>query len=195
MPGFVVQIEGYEKAARALEALPLKLQRKVLRPAMRDGAKVIATAATREALTSFGSANPAPHLADTIRVRAGRGKRGEIRLVVTTGKRSELDIPELTKSGTPRGYYPTALEFGWTPGLNRRSELNRLADSLRASPGSRRIKRGSSAAAALRAAKRSLDARKVPGNPFMLRAFNASAAAAKEAIGQGIGNRIQEAVV
>lgn len=180
--GFDVSVLGVPETAARLRALPLKLQRKIIRPSMRDGAKVIATAAAAEArATLTKSASPPPHVADTIKVRAGKAKRrGDIRLIVVTGGRAELGIPDQTKAGQERGYYPTAIEYGWTPNVNRR----RLARLLRSEGRSRGV---------IDAIQNKLVRdKKVPGNPFMGRALDRSRDQAISAIAAGVSKRIED---
>lgn len=93
---FQIQITGRAQLEKAFNALPAAFQRKLLRPALREGAKVLRESVrhTAQALLST-SESPAPHVADTLRVKAmkrDRSARGRIGLIVITGRREELGI-------------------------------------------------------------------------------------------------------
>lgn len=103
MAGFDIKIEGHDALARAFKALPLKVQRKVLRPALRAGAKVARAAVAAQAPRS----DEAPHVADTLKIKAMKRKRGRIGLVVITAKRELLGIKD------PDAYYPAHIEYGY----------------------------------------------------------------------------------
>lgn len=105
-----IQVTGIDPLLAKLKALPTKVQRKVVSPAVREGTKVVA-AAVKEAVPVDADGHQlegGKHLRDTIKVRAVKGrKRGRINFKVMTGTRAELGIP-----ATEKGYYPAALEYG-----------------------------------------------------------------------------------
>ena len=105
-----IEVTGVEQLLKVLQQFPPKLQKQALRPAMRDGSKIVA-AKVREFVPVDADGHQHPggkHLRDTIKVRANPGrKRGVIEFRVMTGNREELGIP----ANDPT-YYPNALEFG-----------------------------------------------------------------------------------
>ena len=82
-----IRVEGWEVVAARLKALGPKLARKVIRQALRNGAKII----NAEAVANVDKDN-APEWQDTgnlkraIRVRAGKRRRGYITVKSTVGK-------------------------------------------------------------------------------------------------------------
>lgn len=177
MPTYTLEVLGMPEVERVLNALPAIIQGRVLRPALRDGAKVIRDAVVDEAPRFTG--NMARHFkvrAMKIRRRFGVGMR------VIAGTKDDLGIPERTKAGGPRGFYPIAIEYGWHPGLR---------------PGTRKItftrartSRYGAAGTTATIYKRLTDAeygtKKVQPNPFMLRAFQGAREAALEAVKAGL---------
>ncbi len=162
MAGFEVQVLGTEDLRAALAGLPAKMLGKVMRPALRAGAKVVMAAAVAEAPVASGA------LAANFHVRAARKpKRGTVGVRVATGTKAELGIPETTKDGHPRGYYPTAQQFGWRPG-NR--------------PGTAKIKGRDGGDVFKRLTDAEFGTARVPANPFMTRAFDRSKDAAVAAV-------------
>ena len=107
---FQIDIVGLPAVQRAFDVLPFAIQRKVLKPALESGAHFLMSALRSAAPVDTGA------LRDHLRVRAlrMRSKYG-IGFMVLTGKRSELGIPERTVRGSPRGYYPASIEYGWHP--------------------------------------------------------------------------------
>lgn len=108
-----IVVTGVDEVAARLHALPTKLQRKVLRPVMREEAKTVLEEAKKLVpVDADGHQLPGgKHLRDTLKVRvAPRRKRkggGEVSMRIMTGTRAELGIPS-----TEKGYYPFALEYG-----------------------------------------------------------------------------------
>lgn len=105
-----IHIAGIDPLLAKLSALPTKVQGKVVRPAAREGTKMVAEA-VKEMVPVDADGHQlegGKHLRDTIKVRAVKGrKRGRIAFKVMTGTRQELGIPAGEK-----GYYPAALEYG-----------------------------------------------------------------------------------
>jgi hypothetical protein len=95
-----IELKGQEALAAIFNALPDKIQKKAIRPALRAGAKVIREVWREEIQRSLSNSDsPAPHLADTLHVKAmrrDRSKSGRIGYVVITGRRSELGIRDAT---------------------------------------------------------------------------------------------------
>lgn len=112
-PSFTISVEGRKELERTFNALPVALQRKALRPALRDAAKVVREEVVHAAQSMLGKTNPMPpHVADHIKVRAmkrDRSKRGRLGMVVMAGKRALLGIKGST-------YYPAHVEFGHMAG-------------------------------------------------------------------------------
>ena len=98
-----IDLEGYDALTKAFNALPLKLQSRFLRPALRDGAKVMLKAVQRNAPRS----DEAPHMDATLKIKAMKRKRGRVGFVVITGRRDALGIK---KKDT---YYPAHIEYGY----------------------------------------------------------------------------------
>lgn len=169
----VIEVIGAAELRSALAVLPQKLLGQVMRPALRAAAKVMADGVRHEIQATFDpEGGPGPgHLADTIRVRAQKRKRGSVGMVVLTGTKAELGIPERTRSGDPRGYYPTSLQYGWR--WSRKS----LARYRRARKRSGTDLGGLSAVAAAE-----FGTKTIPANPFMTRAFSRSKPAALQVI-------------
>ena len=182
-----ITVIGEEELQKAFGVLPVKLRNRIMRPSLRRGAYVVAEAMeaeARAALTKSGS--PAPHLAEFFHVRARKTRRvGSVGIVIWTGRKSELEIPETTKDGQPRGYYPTAIEYGWRP--SRRGTA-RKRQKLRATLKKHGTDRGGITAATF--AQLELGSRAVPANPFMHRAIDASKTAAFDAIAAEAAERL-----
>lgn len=110
MPRFNIELLGDKELSRRLQALPEKLERKVLRQALRAGANVALPAARQSAPVRSG------RLQRSIRVRALRRRRGQLGVAVQTGRRTQLGIPP-----GARYYYPAAQELGFhVRGTSRR---------------------------------------------------------------------------
>lgn len=108
---FRVSIDGDRKTQRAFDQLKKGAQGKVLRPALRAGAKVVKEAAQARAPKLSGT------MARTMQVRAKRMSRKRVRvehggikpiaIAARTAPRAKLNIDP----GDPY-YYPSAVEFG-----------------------------------------------------------------------------------
>ncbi len=105
-----IEVTGVDPLLKVIQQFPRKLQNKALRPAVRDGAKLVLQKA-KEFVPVDADGHQLPggkHLRDTLKVRANPGrKRGTIEFRVFTGTRQELGIP-----ADEKGYYPFALEYG-----------------------------------------------------------------------------------
>ena len=105
-----IEVTGLDPLLRKLSSLPTRVQGKVVRPAARDGTKIVAEEVKRLVPVDADGhqLDGGQHLRKTIKVRAVKGRRrGSINYKVMTGTREELGIPAGEK-----GYYPAALEYG-----------------------------------------------------------------------------------
>ena len=103
-----VRITGAKELLRKLNALPGRVANKLVRRALRAGAKPIvdeANATAPSQVAPYGGQSPTVRLKGTFRVRAG--KRNRLEVIVTTPKRSALGI-----SGDDQFYYPALIEYG-----------------------------------------------------------------------------------
>lgn len=100
--GIDISILGDKELAAKLNALPLAVQRKIVRKAMRPAAKPV--------LASVKAATPVDRgvLRRKLKLRALRRSRRVQGLMIPLPTRDELGITD-----GARGYYPTALEYGW----------------------------------------------------------------------------------
>lgn len=108
---FGFSFEGDRKAQRAFDKLKKGVQAKVLRPALREGAKIVKTAAQARAPKLTGT------MARTMQVRAKKMSRKRVRvehgglkpiaIAARTAPRAKLNI-----EGDDPYYYPAAIEFG-----------------------------------------------------------------------------------
>jgi len=105
--GVDISVFGDKRLERALRELPVRIQNKVARKALRAGAKVIGDEARARVAVSSERTRPGRHLRDTIKVRAMKRSRAKFGFNVQTGRRIELGIPPDEKS-----YYPFSLEYG-----------------------------------------------------------------------------------
>ena len=95
--GFSIKIEGRAALEKAFNELPLKIQKQILRPALRAGAKVMRTSVQAVAPVS----DTAPHVRDTLKIKAmkrDRSAKGRIGLVIITAKRAVLGIRDFTEA-------------------------------------------------------------------------------------------------
>lgn len=105
--GVDIQLLGDKRLQRQLNSLDRKVQRKVVRRALREGAKIVAEAAKENAPVDEGT------MRDSIKVRAHKARRrGEFGVSVRTGTREELGIPQ-----DAMGYYPFSIEHGYINAL------------------------------------------------------------------------------
>ena len=77
---FNISGTGDAELQKLLNALPEKVQKKIMRQALREAAKVVAAEARARAPVGTGT------LRDSIKVRAAKGKRGTIGAEVVTGE-------------------------------------------------------------------------------------------------------------
>lgn len=103
MPGVTVKIEGAEAIARSLKELPNKVSKGIMRKALRAGAKIVLAKARANAPKRTGA------LARSLKVRAGKTKRGKISIVVQS------------KEGDFKGdqFYGAIVELGRKSGSRR----------------------------------------------------------------------------
>lgn len=97
-----ISLVGDEQVAAALGKLPGKVQKKLVRKAMRPPGKVI--------LQKVKAATPVRHgvLRKSLKLRALKRSRFRMGMMIPLPTRDALGI-----SATARSYYPTALEYGW----------------------------------------------------------------------------------
>jgi HK97 gp10 family phage protein len=98
-----VTLEGGAKLERKLKALDAKVSKKIVTKALRAGAKIILTAAKAAAPKQSGT------LKKSLKVRAGKRKKGTVRFVVQTA------------TGDFKGetYYAAFLEYGHKAGSRK----------------------------------------------------------------------------
>ncbi len=206
MAGFDISVIGFPDLQAKFAALPEAIQVGPLRKGLRSGAKVFEAAIVAEAPRFTGA------MAMHASVRSiGSRRRGVEKLIVRTGTKQELGIPERTKAGAPRGYYPTAIHFGWYPkngsrsvfGTRERKETNFTEGQLRwltaHGIADRTGKRTGKFPTILPAKWRRAEgvefgARKVPPNPFIRRAFDRMKSQALAAVAATITAEIPKAV-
>ena len=102
---FDIKIEGFEEVFKTLDKLDDKLQKKVMRPALRAGATVIKKSA--QAKSPVGKGPGAGKNKKHIKVKALKRSRNTIGVMIQTGTREQLNIPR-----DEFGYYPMILEYG-----------------------------------------------------------------------------------
>lgn len=99
-----VIITGVSAIDRRMKLLPLKVQKKVLRPAMRDGLKLVAAEVRMQAPVETGRTKGA------VQVRALRQRRRDS---VSLEVRISGKIPGLIKQGQSEPvFYPAVVEYG-----------------------------------------------------------------------------------
>ena len=108
MARFDISLLGDAELARKLHALPEKVERKVIRQAIRKGGQPILRDAKANANKLTGA------MAKNIKLRAMKRKRGRIGVRIQTGTRLEMGI-----SADEGYYYPAIVEFG--DGATRRA--------------------------------------------------------------------------
>lgn len=101
MARFDISLLGDVELERKLQALPEKLERKVIRQAIRKGGQPILRDARANANKLTGA------MARSIKLRAMKRKKGRIGVRIQTGTRLELGI----RADDPY-YYPAIVEFG-----------------------------------------------------------------------------------
>lgn len=97
-----ISVFGDKELQAKLADLTPKVQRKIVRSALRQGAKRVRDEARRLAPVDTGA------LKKSIKVRAARNlRRGSFGIAILTGTRAELGI-----SPEAKFYYPAVVEFG-----------------------------------------------------------------------------------
>lgn len=186
--GFNIEVLGLGDVEAQFAHLPEAIQARILTPALRAGAKVFQAAAVAAAPRFTGA------LAEHFTVRSLSSRRkGVVKLAVLTGKKSDLGIPETTKSGAPRGYYPTAIMYGWRPGNRARhvADVKRARFDGFSKEAGRVVRKGEVIGQGFRRLSvAEFGTRKVPPNPFMRRAFEASKSAALAAVADAMRQQI-----
>lgn len=171
---FEIQLDGMDEVARIFNDLDLKVQKKILRPALRAGAKVLRESVRHAANAMLSKTDqPAPHVADTLKVKAlkrDRSKKGRVGYVVITAMRGDLGIE---KGDT---YYPAHLEHGHMAG--KESTVSDRARSI-LSPES---------VAAIEAQH---TRHHVPAVPFMKVGLESGRAAAEREVGAEVERRLR----
>lgn len=99
---FDLTLLGDKELDRVLRTFPEKVQTRALRPAVRDGIKIVAKAAKAAMPRASGAMMRAG-----FKVRSMKRKKGRVGVRIYTGTREQLGIPEKAK-----GYYPFAVETG-----------------------------------------------------------------------------------
>ena len=94
---------GLEAAQQAFDKLPLKVQKKVVRPVLRETIK--RAQALVVAAVPVGAGNLKREMG-RVKVTTDKAKRGAVRFVVPMPDRASLGIPHDAK-----GYYPAAIEY------------------------------------------------------------------------------------
>lgn len=131
-PSMTIQLDGFAALERTFNELPLKLQAKFLRPALKKGAEVLRASCRRTAPRS----DDPPHVEMTLRVKPLRPRTGRVGFKIITGRPAELGIRDWTaaevsmlaahkakargakhRAGRGKlrvgpGYYPAHIEFG-----------------------------------------------------------------------------------
>ena len=120
MANFIdIAVIGDKELQRKLKALDEKMQKKIVRKALRQAAKPVLSAARLLCPENTG------RLRASLKLKVRRQKRGVFGVEVITGTRQELGI----RANDPY-YYPAAVEFGHLVGLRHRhreqKELRRL---------------------------------------------------------------------
>lgn len=101
---------GIEETRRALEELGPKVEKKVIRKGLREGAKEVLAAARAEAPERSGI------LKKNIKIRSGRGSKGTIVLTVGVGAKD-------FKGPT---FYASFILFGWHSGPRRLGDARKF---------------------------------------------------------------------
>lgn len=125
-----ISLLGDREAERKLHRLDVALQRKIVRAALRLGARPVRDEAKRLAPVLTGK------MRDTITIKALRARRGNFGVQVQTGTRAQLGI----EPNDPY-YYPAAVEFGHagpghglTPKERRRKRRVEASKEIPANP-------------------------------------------------------------
>jgi HK97 gp10 family phage protein len=108
-PSMVVRFEGQKELEAAFHALALSAQKKVFRPALRAGGKVIVAAIKARVPKRTGN------LRKSIKLRASRRSRKRIGVAVFVDKAvlAPRKQPKNPKPGAREGWHPAHLELGY----------------------------------------------------------------------------------
>jgi len=98
-----ISLFGDKELEAAFNALALNVQKKVFRPALRAGMKLVHRAIVARVPVDTGA------LKGAIKLRAGQRQRGRITLAVFVDK---ARLPKRTKSGGKEWFYPAHVELG-----------------------------------------------------------------------------------
>lgn len=108
--GVNIELLGARELSARLHALPLALQKRAVRSAIRKGGKILLEASRTAARAQTNPANASDHMiqiAEGLKLRSITRKRGFLGVKVQTGTKSEHGIPEASK-----WFYPAHIEFG-----------------------------------------------------------------------------------
>jgi len=105
------RLDGYPELEANIRALPDVIQRKVVAPALRAGAKVVMMRARSLAPRASRRLAGGPW---KVRALTGRRRNRYVGVQVLVPDRAALSIPQKAT-----GFYPTSQEFGWRPGASR----------------------------------------------------------------------------
>jgi len=100
-PYIDISLTGDKALQKKLNRLPKVMQKKIVRKALREGARPVLASARSKAPVRTGA------MKKSLKLRARRARRGNFGVEVRTGTRAELGIPE-----NDPGYYPFSVEFG-----------------------------------------------------------------------------------
>ena len=111
-----IKVTGVDRLVSMFAALPGKVQKRILRPVLREEGKIVLRRAkSRVPKDADGHQLPdGKHLRQTLKLQVTKPRnKHELSMKIRTGTRRELGIPQGEK-----GYYPSALEYGglaWQP--------------------------------------------------------------------------------
>ena len=116
-----ITIQGYDDVIRNLKQLDHKIQLKVMRSALRAGAKVIQRNARQLVPTDTGN------MKKNIKLKSLKRSKKQMGVNIVTGTRESMGIPQKGK-----GYYPFSVEYGTSemkaqPFMRPALEGNRVA--------------------------------------------------------------------
>ena len=100
-----MRLEGASDLERKLKRLEAKVAKKIVRRAVRDGAKVIMAETKARCPVDTG------RLKRSFAIRASKGKRSFFGVAVFPSVKKEPDLVSHSKDGT-RQYYPAVVEYG-----------------------------------------------------------------------------------
>lgn len=187
-----IRLEGFPRLQAAFNGLPIQIQRKCLRPALRAGAKVI----RRHVAVQAPKSGIPPHMGDiqNLKIKAmkrDRSKRGRLGFVVITAKRPELGI---TNQNT---YYPAHVEYGYLAGAATQGPVETGGRyHMRYDEATGKWVRSHKNDAYSKGADRTFRQgarRHVPANPFMKRGLEAGRAEANLAIAEELFSQLKSA--